>query len=128
MRDQHADAGTVPLTKLAPQAFVEAANSVVRVGSGLAVRDAVEKMPVLGPLPPHALHVRGRRLEVTKVLFAEPWLLVYLDGPSLKGRRRRVVRGQCFQYPLEPISSQMEDGFRDCNGRCAPSVVSLVRR
>lgn len=89
--DEHADAGEAVLAKLAPQALVEAAHAVIGVGGALAVGDAVEEVPVVGALLPHALHLVGAGLEVAKVLLAEPRLLVHLDVGPAEGGRLRVV-------------------------------------
>ncbi len=88
MRHEHAHTGTVVLAKQAPQALVEAADAVVRVGGRLAVGDAVEEVPVLRALAPHALHLGRRRLEVAKVLLAQARLLVHLDRMAARERRR----------------------------------------
>lgn len=53
---QDADTGKVLFTEKSPQGLVEAADSVIGVCCGLAVGYAVEEMPVVCSLHPHALH------------------------------------------------------------------------
>jgi hypothetical protein len=108
MRDQDAHTWKVVVTELSPQALVEAAHPVVCIGRTLAIRYAVEEMPVIGPLLPHALHFCRAWLEVAKVLFSQPRLFVDGDLVAWEGRGRGVVRGQ-----------RAEDAF----GRFARSAV-----
>ncbi len=85
MRDEYTDARAIVLAELSPETLVEAADPIVRVGRGFAVRDAVEEMAVVGSFLPHLLH-RGRgRLKVAKVLLAQARFLVDLDRMSAEG-------------------------------------------
>ncbi|KAH0250575.1 phosphoglycerate mutase-like protein, partial [Aureobasidium melanogenum] len=55
--DEYADGREIVFTEVAPQALVEAANTIVGIGSTLAVGDAVEEMTIVGALLPHAFHL-----------------------------------------------------------------------
>lgn len=88
---KNTDAGKVFLAELAPQALVEARDTVVGVSGALTVGDAVEEVAVVGTFLPHALHLGAARLEVAKILFTETGLLIDLDVVALKGRGLRVV-------------------------------------
>jgi hypothetical protein len=94
VRDQHADAWEVSVSKLPPQTLVEAAYAVVCIRSALTVGDAVKEVAVVGPLLPHPLHLGRAWLEVTKVLFSEARLLEHLDLVAGKRRGRGVVARQ----------------------------------
>lgn len=91
---EDADARAVVLSKLSPERFIEAADSVICVGGALAVRDAVEEVPIVRALLPHALHLCAARLEVAEVLLAQTGLLVDFDVAAGEGRGRGVVGGQ----------------------------------
>lgn len=86
MRHKHAHAREALLPELAPETLIEAADAIVRVRGALAVRDAVEEVPVVGALLPHPRHLRGRGLEVAEILFAQAGLLVDFDVLSREGR------------------------------------------
>lgn len=66
---QDADAGKVLLAEESPQRFVEPADPVVGVCRRLAVGNAVEEVAVVRSLHPHAFHLCGAWLEISKVLF-----------------------------------------------------------
>lgn len=96
MRHEDADAGAIIFAELPPEALVEAADAIIRVGRGLAVRDTVEEVAVVGAFLPHLLHGLGARLKVAKVLFAESRFLVHLDRTAAEGRGRFIVGREGF--------------------------------
>jgi hypothetical protein len=98
MCDKNTDAGKVLFPKRPPQRLVEPTNSVICVGSRFTVWDPIEKVPIIRPLKPHALHLRRAWLEVAKILLSQPWLLINLDGVSWKGRGRRCIGGEGLEY------------------------------
>lgn len=89
---EYAYASKVVFTKLTPQALIEAADSVVRVGSALAIGDTVEEMAVVRTLLPHSFHLCAAWLEVSKILLSQPRLFVHLYVRSAERRRLGVVR------------------------------------
>lgn len=94
MGHEDADAWEVFLTKLPPQALVEAADTVVSVRSALPVRDAVEEVAVVCSFLPHAFHLSTAWLEVAKVLLSQTRLFIHFDRMSWKGRRGRIITRQ----------------------------------
>lgn len=97
---ENTHAGEVVLAKLPPETLVEATDTVVGVGSTLAVGYPVEEVAIVCALLPHPLHLSGTWLEVSKILLAKPRLLVDLDVVPLEGRGLGLVRSQCGQDPL----------------------------
>lgn len=97
MGDEDADAGKVVLAKLPPQALVEAANTIVGIGSTLAIGNAVEEVTIVGAFLPHALHLSAAGLKVAKVLLAQAGFFVDLDVCALERGGLVLVRGQGSQ-------------------------------
>lgn len=110
MRNKHAYAWEVRLSKASPQSLVEPAHPIVRIRRALAVRDAVEEMSIVRAFLPHALHLATTWLEVSKVLLAQPGLFVHLDRVPVERARCAGFGGGC-------------EGAEDALGRLAGAAV-----
>ena len=105
VRHQDAHTGAIILPKESPQGLIKPADPIVGIRGRLAVGDAVEEMPIICPLHPHALHLRGAWLEIAKVLLSQPRLFVDLDRVSRKRGRRRRIGGQGLENALGGLPS-----------------------
>ena len=105
MCDQHAHAGEVWLAKLPPHALVKTADSVVGVGSALAIRDAVEEVAIIGSFLPHALHFSRTWLKVAEILLTQARF--FEDGyfVAREGRGGGVIGGEGAQYAFGGLAS-----------------------
>jgi len=91
MCHKHTHTREIHIPELPPQTLVEPRHAIVRIGGGLPIRDAIEEMSIIRPLLPHALHLRRTRLEIAKVLLAQPRLLPYFDLLARERRRGAFV-------------------------------------
>lgn len=100
MRDKNANTGEIFLSKLSPQALIEATNTVISISSTLSVGNAIEEVTVVSSFLPHPFHLRRTGLEVPKVLFTKPWLFEHFDLVSWEGGRCGIVGSQRSKYAL----------------------------
>jgi hypothetical protein len=94
MRDEYAYTGKIVLIETTPKRIIETRNPIVGVSSTLAVWYAVEEVSVVCPLLPHAFHLCSAWLEISEVLFSQPWFFIYFDCMSRKRRRCRIIARQ----------------------------------
>jgi len=80
MRYKHEDIREVGLLKLTEQRLVETRYTIVDVSSTFSVRNSVEKVAIVSTFLPNLLHFLWCGLEITKILFTHPWLLVHFVG------------------------------------------------